>query len=148
MEKIYINYSGNLDEIAKIISAVEGKNLIFSLIQENRKLEEYYGIIDDVIYDNQDYLTEIMTIEDIAIEINDNLDIIPSSYKIKKNSIDFNNVLKDIENLDYNNIFFIFDEKLNIENKPKFQEEKNEEKKHEKKSFFKKLKGLFIYEEL
>lgn len=120
MEKIYINYSGNLDEIAKIISAVEGKNLIFSLIQENRKLEEYYGIIDDVIYDNQDYLTEIMTIEDIAIEINDNLDIIPSSYKIKKNSIDFNNVLKDIENLDYNNIFFIFDEKLNIENKPKF----------------------------
>lgn len=145
MKKIYFNLNDNIEEIIKQINSITGNNLVLSFIQENRKLEEIYGLSNEVIYDNQDYMTGIMSFGDISIEVNDNLDIIPSSYKIKKNTMDFNQVLKDIDKLNYDNVFIIFDDKLEIENKPEI---KVEDKKVEKKSFLKKLKGLFIYEEL
>lgn len=145
MKKIYFNLNDNIEEIIKQINSTTGNNLVLSFIQENRKLEEIYGLLNEVIYDNQDYMTGIMSFRDISIEVNDNLDIIPSSYKIKKNTMDFNQVLKDIDELNYDNVFIIFDDKLEIENKPEI---KVEDKKVEKKSFLKKLKGLFIYEEL
>lgn len=104
--------------LPNLINNMEGKNLILSLIQENRDLEMYFDIIDEIIYDNSDYLNNIVDLEQVSIEIDDNIDIVPSSYKMKVKEYDFNSILNDIESVDYDNILILIDDKLDISNLP------------------------------
>ena len=104
--------------LPNLMNNMEGKNLILSLIQENRDLEMYFDIIDEIIYDNSDYLNNIVDLEQVSIEIDDNIDIVPSSYKMKVKEYDFNSILNDIESVDYDNILILIDDKLDISNLP------------------------------
>lgn len=139
MDKIYlqVNPQSMPKNLAEYFSKYSAKTLIVSLIQENRDLEDALGIADSIIYDNQDYLSEIIDLEDVVINVNENLDLIPSSYKIKKNKLDFDNFSRKIEELEYQNFIYIFSDHagFKVENKPVSKDFKS--------SLWDKIKGIF-----
>lgn len=140
MEKIYLNIVNNIEMIPDYINNYKGKILIFSLIQENRNLENLFDIQDDIIYDNQDYFNNIIELENLIYEIDDKIHIVPSSYKMKISNYDFSKIINDISKLDYEYVIFLYDEKIKFENMPLF-EKINE--KINKKSFIQKILGVF-----
>lgn len=116
--KFYLKNLTDVKNIKKLVEIFEGKNLIFSLIQNSRELEVDFDVSDIIIYDNSDIMVNTISIEDSIIEINENIDIIPSSYRQKTSEYDFNNISKDLILENYDNIFFIFDENINYTNFP------------------------------
>lgn len=106
IEEEFIRY------IPKIIEKFDGKKLIISLIQQSRELERSYEIEEYVIYDNSDVLAGIISLEDAIINIDDNIDILPSSYKKKKDIVDNEIFENEIYN-DYDYVFFLLDQFLN-----------------------------------
>lgn len=121
MKKFYFNVDTiNLSYVSNLISNFEGKKLIISLVQENRNLESHLDVIDDIIYDNSDYLSGTLTLEEAIIEVKEDIDLLPSSYKQKVDKVDFNDF--DLEFLNnYNYIFYILDGKLIYENIKEYQ---------------------------
>lgn len=139
MDKIYlqVNPQSMPKNLAEYFSKYSAKTLIVSLIQENRDLENALGVADSIIYDNQDYLSGIIDLEEVIINVNENLDLIPSSYKIKKNELDFNDFSRKIEELEYDNFIYIFSDHADfkLDNKPV--------SKNLKFSLWDKIKGIF-----
>lgn len=100
--------------LPKLIEKFDGNKLILSLIQENRQLEKLYEIEEYVIYDNSDVLSNIISLEDAIIGIDDSTDILPSSYKKKKDSVSKELFENEIYK-DYDYVFFLLDQNLNYE---------------------------------
>lgn len=101
-----------IGNIPRLIEKFNGKKLIISLIQESRELESLYDIDEYIIYDNSDVLTGIISLEDAIINVEDNLDLLPSSYKKKVDFINHeifeNEIFKD-----YDYVFFLLDDIIN-----------------------------------
>lgn len=108
IEEEFIGY------VPKLIEKFDGKRLIISLIQQSRELERSYEIEEYVIYDNSDVLSGIISLEDAIINIDDNIDILPSSYKKKKDTVDNEIFENEIYN-DYDYVFFLLDQFLNYD---------------------------------
>lgn len=105
-----------MKELIKLIRKFEGKSLIISFIQENRELEKELGILNEIIYDNSDYLSGTISLEYGIIEVDENLEILPSSYKQKKDEMDFSVIKEEISTFEYDNVFILIDDKLKILN--------------------------------
>lgn len=160
MNRFYLDTKKiKLENITDLLNQLTSSTLIVSLIQENRKLEDKLGIADYVIYDNQDYISRVLTLEDAVIEVDDNIDILASSYKIKVNDFDFNILSNDLNVLEYDNVIVLFDDKLNVENKPQYSvlsdikeakldknyDNLNEDKKNNKdQGLLKRIRRIFI----
>lgn len=125
MRKIYIDTNGNIDFIKKfpeILKSFSGKFLLISLIQENRTLEDELDVSDIIIYDSSDYISGIVDLEKSLLELDDENYLLPSSYKIKEKIFDFEKLINDLEKVEFeelDNLFVLFDNNLEIENKPK-----------------------------
>lgn len=135
---IEIDNDKDIEIFVKDIKETQEKTLIISLIQENRKLEEFFEVLDYVIYDNQDYISEIIDLDGALLQVNDYIDLLPSSYKIKTESVDLDQIASDIEKLEYQNVFYIIDSRstyniINLKETEKLR-----------KGFWEKLKGKFI----
>lgn len=100
-----------IEYIPKLIEKFDGRKLIVSLIQESRMLERSYEIEEYVIYDNSDVLAGIISLEDAIISVDDNIDILPSSYKKKKDTVD-NGIFENEIFEDYDYVFFLLDQLL------------------------------------
>ncbi|MGY3756657.1 hypothetical protein ACWOAQ_08490 [Helcococcus kunzii] len=117
----------------EILKSVSGKSLIISLIQENRELEDALDVLDMIIYDNSDYISNIIDFDKAILELDDENYLLPSSYKMKNTDFDFELLNKDIESFldeEIKNIFILFDDNLKIDNKPdtiKIVDENSEE---------------------
>lgn len=126
MKKYYINinqYKFLIDKFPEILKKFSGKTLILSLIQEDRSLEKKLKISDEIIYDNSDYINGTVGFTKAIMEIDENLEILPSSYKMKKTSVDFNKILDEIDGEEYENLIVLFDDKMVIENMMKSSNE-------------------------
>lgn len=125
MRNIYIDTNGNIDFIKKfpeILKSFSGKFLLISLIQENRTLEDELDVSDIIIYDSSDYISGIVDLEKSLLELDDENYLLPSSYKIKEKIFDFEKLINDLEKVEFeqlDNLFILFDNNLEIENKPK-----------------------------
>ena len=125
MRNIYIDTNGNINFIKKfpeILKSFSGKFLLISLIQENRTLEDELDVSDIIIYDSSDYISGIVDLEKSLLELDDENYLLPSSYKIKEKIFDFEKLINDLEKVEFeqlDNLFILFDNNLEIENKPK-----------------------------
>lgn len=117
--KIYLDLKINeLQQIKNLIDLFDGRKIIVSLIQNSRKLESILDVSDFIIYDNSDIMVKIISSEDAVIEVDENLDLIPSSYKKKTDKFDYNILSIDFID-DYDFAFILFDENIEYINKPK-----------------------------
>ena len=107
----------NYDRLISLIEDCNEKKLIVSLLQETRELEKRLGVENEIIFDNSDVMMETIDFEDAIIEINENTDILPSSYRKKCDEYDFNEIKANF-NGEYEHIFVIFDDKISYKNKP------------------------------
>lgn len=126
MKKYYINinqYKFLIDKFPEILKKFSGKTLILSLIQEDRSLEKKLKISDEIIYDNSDYINGTVGFTKAIMEIDENIEILPSSYKMKETSVDFNKILDEIDGEEYENLIVLFDDKMVIENMMKSSNE-------------------------
>ncbi|MFM1524958.1 MULTISPECIES: hypothetical protein [Helcococcus] len=141
MKKYYIDinqYEFLIDKFPEILNKFSGKTLILSLIQEDRSLEKKLKISDEIIFDNSDYINSTVGFAKAVMEIDDEIEILPSSYKMKETSVDFNRFIEELENEEYENIIVLFDNKLDIQNKPELS------KKDELMEIF---EGIYIFED-
>lgn len=136
MRRIYFDTNKKSEFIKRfpeILKSVSGKSLIISLIQENRELEDALDVLDMIIYDNSDYISNIIDFDKAVLELDDENYLLPSSYKMKNTDFDFELLNKDIESFldeEIKNIFILFDNNLKIDNKPdtiKIVDENSEE---------------------
>ncbi|EHR34690.1 hypothetical protein [Helcococcus kunzii] len=136
MRRIYFDTNKKSEFIKRfpeILKSVSGKSLIISLIQENRELEDALDVLDMIIYDNSDYISNIIDFDKAILELDDENYLLPSSYKMKNTDFDFELLNKDIESFldeEIKNIFILFDDNLKIDNKPdtiKIVDENSEE---------------------
>ncbi|QUY64599.1 hypothetical protein GUI37_03400 [Helcococcus kunzii] len=136
MRRIYFDTNKKSEFIKRfpeILKSVSGKSLIISLIQENRELEDVLDVLDMIIYDNSDYISNIIDFDKAILELDDENYLLPSSYKMKNTDFDFELLNKDIESFldeEIKNIFILFDDNLKIDNKPdtiKIVDENSEE---------------------
>lgn len=107
MAKI-IRFTGNnhitCDLIYEFQKKLEGRNLIIDTVVGQRKLPIKYHIEDQIVYDFYDYLKGDINLYKAIIEINDNLDFVPSSYIEGKDNFDqeiLDNLSKEFEEYDY-----------------------------------------------
>ena len=140
MKKYYIDinqYEFLIEKFPEILNKFSGKTLILSLIQEDRSLEKKLNISDEIIFDNSDYINSTVGFAKAVMEIDDEIEILPSSYKMKQTSVDFSRFIEELENEEYENIIVLFDDKLEIQNKPELS------KKDELMEIF---EGIYIFE--
>lgn len=136
MRRIYFDTNKKSEFIKRfpeILKSVSGKSLIISLIQENRELEDALDVLDMIIYDNSDYISNMIDFDKAILELDDENYLLPSSYKMKNTDFDFELLNKDKESFldeEIKNIFILFDYNLKIDNKPdtiKIVDENSEE---------------------
>lgn len=107
--------SDNIKLLPEVFKKFEGRSLLISFIQESRKLEEVFDVEDFIIYDASDFLLGIADFDKVVTEIDDYMDIVPSTYKKKIEEIDIEAF--DFEDLSkYNNIFIILDRQTKYKN--------------------------------
>lgn len=115
MKRYYLKIEKeSIKYLPRLFDKFQGRKLILSLIQENRQLEYVYDIAEYIIYDNSDVLSGIIDLEDAIIDIDDDIDLLPSSYKSKVLDIDLESFVDGISN-DYDYILIVLDDNLNYE---------------------------------
>lgn len=121
MKKYFINinqYEFLIDKFPEILKKFSGKTLILSFIQEDRSLEKKLKISDEIIYDNSDYINGTVGFAKAIMDIDGNIEILPSSYKMKQTSFDFNKILEELDEDEYEILVVLFDDKMEIKNVP------------------------------
>lgn len=115
-DKFYNNFT-------KFLRLINEEILVLSFIQESRKLEDVLDVSDLIIYDNSDFLNNTIDLEDSFIEVDENIELLPSSYKMKVNNLDYKIIEDKLIKEEYNRfkyVFILFDNKLDIFNEPDY----------------------------
>ena len=90
--------------IASLSSFLSKDNEVLIInMEKDRELEMLFEVEDYIIYDNLDYFSEVSDLEQSVTEIEDNLDILPSAFKLEKYEMQEEDYKKItlIENYDY-----------------------------------------------
>lgn len=112
MEKILI--TGNRKSGKSLVTSMiarqlpkDKKMLIIDLNHENRELEIAMQVEDFVVFDVLDYLSGMTDFNQSVLEVNDNIDIMPSAYREDKyiaENKDYDKLNKEISDREYDYI--------------------------------------------
>lgn len=101
MKKIFISSEDKARKhlyISSLSSFLSKDNKVLIInMEEDRKLEIFYDIEDFIIYDYLDYFSNNCDLDQVVQEIDDNIDLIPSAYKLDKYEL----IKEDYKKIDF-----------------------------------------------
>lgn len=116
---LFMGESSFLLDLAEYFLAKSSKSLIVDNFGERRLLSEKFDTLSDSIYDFDDYLNDVVDLEDVAVqsERNENIFVVAASIKkdkAKKNEENIGKFINDEYLTNFDDIFIISKENINF----------------------------------